>query len=97
MGALKLVILHEAIEVLGEAVDVDNELWELRACGQDTEQAEMSASLAGYHAGLEAAKALIFDDDPKLLRDFVEMARRDTIEARKEIEEVHGESDHRAE
>jgi hypothetical protein len=82
-------VVDDAAHTLDVAVDTENMLWEVRATGQDTEEAETSGYMAGYRDALMAVQRIVNHGDASFLSQYVASLRDDEIpEWRREAEEI---------
>lgn len=82
------VLIDDAVTLMIEACDTDDVLWETRATGQDTEEAESSGMLVGYKEALEAVQRLLNHGDAGPLKERLKLAREEMQDAQQEVEEA---------
>lgn len=76
-------LLTQAIDATDAAIEADDDYWTRLACGQDTEEAEASGSLAGHLDALRAARKALDYDFSELLGIIAGM--RELAEERAEV------------
>lgn len=86
--AQRKVLVDDAVTLMIEACDTDDVLWETRATGQDTEEAEASGMLVGYKEALEAVQRLLNHGDAGPLRERLALVREEMLDAQQEVEEA---------
>ncbi len=90
MGADVRALISGAMVYAEKAVAADDKLWEARACGQDSEEAEGSGALTGYAEAFRAVYNLLTYNDASRMNAIIEGLKTEAEQAEMQYDEEYG-------